>query len=373
MRWPEPALRAVVFACIAALAVSFSILPANAHAGVSAFSRLAAGASLFGIEVRHRLRRHRRLRETEKAKPEEPQKSGTDAAKPEKPAQPPMPPPKASEPEKPNEAAKPPEPMGPPPPPQTWTASEVDAGRKDCDKRLSGAPIIFERLAPIREGACGLPSPVRLNGFESERAPQLAFNPAPTTSCKMAQALKRWFDEIVQPKAKAYLNATIVRMSTLSSYDCRSRYDDPMQRLSQHAYGNALDVAEFITAKGERIALADAWSAGDERADFLRDIHDGACKIFGTTLGPEANNAHKNHFHLDMTERRRPLCDFTPEQARLREAQKQAAVAVPNNAVKAPANGVENSTAKKLDKPAPAAASQNGVRTHRRRHRRARF
>ena len=222
MRWPEPALRAVVFACIPAIAVSFSILPANAHAGVSAFSRLAAGGSLFGIEVRHRLRRHRRLRETERAKPEEPQKSDTDAAKPERPAQPPMPPPKASEPEKPNEASKPPEPMGPPPPPQSWTAPEVEAGRKDCDKRLSGHPIIFERLDPIREGACGLPSPVRLNGFESERAPQLAFNPAPTTSCKMAQALKRWFDEIVQPKAKAYLHATIVRMSTLSSYDCRS-------------------------------------------------------------------------------------------------------------------------------------------------------
>jgi hypothetical protein len=372
MRWPEPALREVVFACIPALAVSFSILPAKAHAGVSAFSRLAAGASPLEIEVRRRLRRHRRLRETERAKLEEPQKSDTDAAKSKEPAQPLTPSPKASEPEKPNEASKPPEPMGPPPPPQTWTASEVEAGRKDCDKRLSGLPITFERLAPIREGACGLPSPVRLNGFESERAPQLAFNPAPTTSCKMAQALKRWFDEIVQPKAKAYLHAAIVRMGTLSSYDCRSRYDDPMQRLSQHAYGNALDVAEFITAKGERIALADAWGAGDERADFLRDIHDGACKIFGTTLGPEANNAHKNHFHLDMTERRRPLCDFTPEQARLREAQKQAAVAVPNNAVKAPANGVENSTAKKLDKPVPAAAPQKSVRAHRRRHRRAR-
>ena len=371
MRWPEPALRAVVYACIPAL-VSFSIVPANAHAGVSAFSRLAAGALHFGIEVRRRLRRHRGVRQVERAKPEEPQKSDTDAAKPERPAQPPAPSPKASEPEKPKEASKPPEPMGPPPPPQTWTASEVESAKMDCDKRLSGLPIIFERLAPIRDGACGLPSPVRLNGFESEHAPQLTFNPAPTTSCKMAQALKRWFDEIVQPKAKAYLHATIVRMSTLSGYDCRSRYDDPMQRLSQHAYGNALDVAEFITAKGERVALADAWSAGDERADFLRDIHDGACKIFGTTLGPEANNAHKNHFHLDMTERRRPLCDFTPEQARLREAQKQTAVAVPNNAVKAPANGVENSTAKKLDKPVPAAAPQKSVRTHRR-HRRARF
>ena len=223
-----------------------------------------------------------------------------------------MPAPKGSEPEKPNEASEPPEPMGPPPPPQTWTASEVEAGRKDCDRRLSGLQIIFERLDPIREGACGLPSPIRLNGLESQRAPQLLFDPAPTTSCRMAQALRRWFDEIVQPKAKAYLHATIVRMSTLSGYDCRSRYDDPTQRLSQHAYGNALDVSEFVTAKGERIALADAWGAGDERAAFLRDIHDGACQIFGTVLGPEANDAHKNHFHLDMTERRRPCAISRP-------------------------------------------------------------
>jgi hypothetical protein len=371
MRWPDLALRAVVVACIPALAVFFSILPSNAHVGVSAFSRLAAGASLFGIEVRHRLRRHRRSREAEKTKAGESQKSGPDAAKSERPVQSPMASPKASEPEKPNEASKPPEPMGPPPPPQVWTASEVESGRQDCDRRLSGLRILFERLTPIREGACGLPSPIRLNGLESVRAPQLTFDPAPITSCKMAQALRRWFDEVVQPKAKAYLHATIVRMSTLSGYDCRSRYDDPTHRLSQHAYGNALDLAEFFTAKGEGIALTDAWSAGDERAAFLHDIHDGACKIFGTTLGPEANDAHKNHFHLDMTERRRPLCDFTPEQARLREANGKAA-AVPSNDVKAPVGGEHKSTAEKPGKAAPAAAPQKSLRTHRRHHRRTR-
>ena len=46
----------------------------------------------------------------------------------------------------------------------------------------------------------------------------------------------------------------------------------------------------------------------DTRADpkqtFLREIHARACKHFGTVLGPEANNAHKNHFHVDMAPRR---------------------------------------------------------------------
>jgi len=38
---------------------------------------------------------------------------------------------------------------------------------------------------------------------------------------------------------------------------------------------------------------------------FLRAAHKAACKRFGTTLGPEANHAHRNHFHVDMRARRR--------------------------------------------------------------------
>jgi hypothetical protein len=41
-----------------------------------------------------------------------------------------------------------------------------------------------------------------------------------------------------------------------------------------------------------------------DRTEFLREAHRAACKIFGTVLGPEANNAHKNHFHVDMAERK---------------------------------------------------------------------
>jgi hypothetical protein len=43
--------------------------------------------------------------------------------------------------------------------------------------------------------------------------------------------------------------------------------------------------------------------AADARTRFLRAVHAGACRIFGTVLGPEANNAHRNHFHFDMAER----------------------------------------------------------------------
>jgi hypothetical protein len=37
---------------------------------------------------------------------------------------------------------------------------------------------------------------------------------------------------------------------------------------------------------------------------FLHEIHTGACTLFGTVLGPEANEAHKDHFHYDLAERK---------------------------------------------------------------------
>ncbi len=43
----------------------------------------------------------------------------------------------------------------------------------------------------------------------------------------------------------------------------------------------------------------------ERQSAFIKDVHDEACTVFGTTLGPAANEAHKNHFHLDMKARRR--------------------------------------------------------------------
>lgn len=50
---------------------------------------------------------------------------------------------------------------------------------------------------------------------------------------------------------------------------------------------------------GEREATTPA----ERKERFLKAAHASACRIFGTVLGPEANSAHKNHFHVDMAER----------------------------------------------------------------------
>ena len=40
-------------------------------------------------------------------------------------------------------------------------------------------------------------------------------------------------------------------------------------------------------------------------AAFLRRLHSGACGTFTTVLGPDANEAHRNHFHFDLATRKR--------------------------------------------------------------------
>ncbi len=51
-------------------------------------------------------------------------------------------------------------------------------------------------------------------------------------------------------------------------------------------------------------------AGGGAKSAFLHAAHATACQIFGTTLGPEANEAHRNHFHVDMAVRKHTkICD----------------------------------------------------------------
>jgi hypothetical protein len=107
--------------------------------------------------------------------------------------------------------------------------------------------------------------------------------------------------------------------------------------LSEHALANAIDIPEFVLASGERITVLDNWpknpftpplplpnpvrvaAAGslmpvssslsaEQKSKFVKYLHDDACSTFTTVLGPDANEAHKNHFHFDMKQRRASLC-----------------------------------------------------------------
>lgn len=65
----------------------------------------------------------------------------------------------------------------------------------------------------------------------------------------------------------------------------------------------AAPVKDAKTLKRER-AERERRERAMAQASFLRNVHRGACDHFGTVLGPEANDAHRDHFHFDMKLRR---------------------------------------------------------------------
>jgi hypothetical protein len=258
-----------------------------------------------------------------------------------------------------------------------WTDAEVAAAKTACSKLLAGVALDYETLAPIKEGICGTPAPIRVTSIGTD--PKVAIDPPAIVTCKLAAGLSAWLDKTVQPKARALIGAPVVKLRNASSYVCRNRYSGTDTLLSEHALANAFDISEFVFQSGEKVTVLTSWPhvvaaettgsitpahvaqpnaddvvdvtkvkasakmnpfvvprdaksnpfvlptaatkvpppmqpeasapdskpTSDRTGAFVRKVHDDACTIFGTVLGPEANDAHKNHFHLDMKKRRR--------------------------------------------------------------------
>jgi hypothetical protein len=81
--------------------------------------------------------------------------------------------------------------------------------------------------------------------------------------------------------------------------------------ISEHAFGNALDIASFTLADGRRITVKDGWRGLPEEQGFLRDIHASACQRFTTVLAPGSNIYHYDHIHVDLSRRAsgRSICN----------------------------------------------------------------
>lgn len=77
-----------------------------------------------------------------------------------------------------------------------------------------------------------------------------------------------------------------------------------LQKLGKGADVKATDAKVNAKATPTTAAANEATRPNTE-AVFLRRLHKGACGTFGTVLGPEANEAHRNHFHFDLAPRRR--------------------------------------------------------------------
>jgi hypothetical protein len=134
--------------------------------------------------------------------------------------------------------------------------------------------------------------------------PAVAVAPAATLACPVVSALDTWLASDVQPAAMRWFGVPLVEIKQFSAYSCRPVNNQPGNGLSEHAFGNALDIAVFTFADGRKVNVEHGWRGAPEEQGFLRDIHAAACRHFSTVLGPGADVFHYNHFHVDMRQRR---------------------------------------------------------------------
>ncbi len=101
------------------------------------------------------------------------------------------------------------------------------------------------------------------------------------------------------------------------TYNCR--VISGTKTLSEHGMANALDIAGFKFKTGAYWTVLKHWEKGAKNpktaaGTFLRWFADTvfAKKIFNIILTPEFNNAHANHFHVDLTPGANYLKDELP-------------------------------------------------------------
>ena len=120
-------------------------------------------------------------------------------------------------------------------------------------------------------------------------------------TCQSAASLAMWMTHVVQPAAREHFGTSVASVQTMGTYACRNIIGDKSGSgvRSEHAKANAIDVSGFTLTDGRQINLLKQWNDRGASGRFLRAAHRGACRYFRTTLGPDYNAAHKDHFHLD--------------------------------------------------------------------------
>ena len=147
-------------------------------------------------------------------------------------------------------------------------------------------------------GICGLTHPFKATALADG---SVTLNSTATLDCSMISALDTWIKEVVQPVAQARFGEPVVRINTMGSYSCRGINNMSGAKLSEHAFGNALDIGGFVLASGRELNIMRGFNGADEQERaFLHEAHAGACGYFTTVLGPGYNIFHYNHIHIDL-------------------------------------------------------------------------
>ena len=180
-------------------------------------------------------------------------------------------------------------------------------GARQCLASLAQDGARFTPLPDRHTGSgCSNIGTVQLTALAGDSGRLSVANLGPVT-CRVTEAFAGWARFGVDRAARQILGSPLRSIETFGSYSCRNVAGTGKR--SAHATAEAIDISAFVLENGQRIVLKEDWNGGSSaERQFLRVVHNSACKRFDTVLGPEYNAAHRDHFHLEGVIGDRSFC-----------------------------------------------------------------
>lgn len=185
-----------------------------------------------------------------------------------------------------------------PPPIETEDPARFAA----CTAELKAMGVEFKEEKRIDDGGgCGIDRPLTVTALGNG----IKLSPTGTLRCAAAVNLARWTRDVVTPMLKKSQPAeTLAEVNQASTYICRKRNGAETGKISEHAHGNAVDIAGFTFKSGKTFTIAPREEDSTLNGAFQRSIATAACLYFSTVLDPGSDKAHETHLHLDTLKRK---------------------------------------------------------------------
>jgi hypothetical protein len=169
-----------------------------------------------------------------------------------------------------------------------------------CLQKLRAAGTDFTvPTVNVDNGKCYVQNPVNLHSIKAQKN-LIKLPEGPLLNCKFALQFSKWLSESGAPILAAQLGTPLEKISTGPGFECRGRNGDVSAKISEHGFGNAIDITTLRMRGGKVINVLDAIDPNAESYAILHGLRASACGYFTTVLGPGSNAAHEKHFHFDL-------------------------------------------------------------------------
>ena len=142
------------------------------------------------------------------------------------------------------------------------------------------------------------------NRYDVQSRAGIEFSQTATMNCGLTGPLNDWLGQTVQNSAQEAFGERVVGIDVAASYSCRPRNNVRGAKMSEHGFGNAIDIAAFTLEDGRKVSVLKDYYGSADSQRFLRQVRGEACGEFATVLGPGSDANHRDHIHLDLQNRR---------------------------------------------------------------------